>query len=258
MNSMGFIDGHLHSIFLSFYDLKLMVDSGYDGFVTLAYTPIPPSSVSSLRDHYEHLLFEKNRCGVLGLRVIVGVGIHPRCIPKGRLEDYISLTREYLEQVEVLGEVGLETGSDLELGVLEKQLNIAKELDLPVIVHTPRSNKIAIVKKIIEVLDRIGISSELVLIDHLTPSPLLLDMVLSHGLWAGFSIQEGKTRAMDVVWVVEKYPELADRIVLNSDSGLYPSNPIALKNAYEVLSSHLGRVDAYKLVSLNALRFLRL
>lgn len=254
---MGFIDGHLHSVFLSYYDIELMVHSSYDGFVTLAYTPIPPSSVGSLRDHFEHLMFEKTRCGNTGLRVYVGIGIHPRCIPSGDIRNYLGIIEEYLGSADVLGEVGLEIGSDVEVHVLEEQLRIAKRLDKPVIIHTPRANKHGILKKTIDVINNVGLSSELVVIDHLLPNPILLDLTVGQGYWLGFTIQPGKVKAMDILWIVENYPESIDRIIVNSDSGLYPCNPLAVKEAYEVLSEHIGRVNAYKLVSLNAIRFLK-
>ena len=254
---MGFIDGHLHSVFLSYYDIELMVHSSYDGFVTLAYTPIPPSNVDSLREHFEHLMFEKNRCGGTGLRVYVGVGIHPRCIPSGDIGSYLGIVEEYLGNTDVLGEVGLETGSDVEVRVLEEQLRIAKRLDKPVIIHTPRANKHVILRRIIDVVNNVGLPSELVVIDHLLPSPILLDLIVGRGYWLGFTIQPGKVKAMDVLWVVKNYPESIDKIIVNSDSGLYPCNPLAVKEAYEVLSEHMGKADAYKLVSLNAVRFLK-
>ncbi len=255
---MGFIDAHLHSIYLSWYDLSLMVEEGVDGVVTLAYTPIPPSSPSSLRDHFEHLMFEKTRCGGIGLKAYVGVGLHPRNLPgNGDIGEYLRVIENYLARADVLGEVGLESGSDLEVEVLREQLSLAKRLDKPVIVHTPKSSKYEIVKKIIGVIDDVGLSDEMVLLDHLIPSPRIIDLVIDRDFYLGFTMQQGKTGPEDVLYIVKMENDLAERIVLNSDSGVYPSYPLAVVEAFDVLEEELDKVVAYKLVSLNALRFLK-
>ncbi len=255
---MGFIDGHLHSTYLSWYDLSLMVGEGVDGIVSLAYTPIPPSSPSSLRDHFEHLMFERTRCGGIGLRAYIGVGLHPRDIPSnGGVEEYLKVVEDYLLVADVLGEVGLESGSDPEVRVFREQLLLAKRLDKPVIVHTPRSGKSEILKKIIGVIDDVGLSDEMVLLDHLAPSPRIIDLVIDRDFYLGFTMQPGKTSPEDVLYLVKNEGDLAERIVLNSDSGVYPSYPLAVVEAYDVLVEDLDNVVAYKLVSLNALRFLK-
>ncbi len=255
---MGFIDGHLHSIYLSWYDLSLMVEEGIDAVVSLAYTPIPPSTSSSLRDHFEHLMFEKTRCGGIGLRAYIGVGLHPRDIPSnGNIEEYLKVIESYLLRADLLGEVGLESGSDLEVKVFREQLLLAKRLDKPVIVHTPKSNKFEILKKIIGVIDDVGLSDEMVLLDHLAPSPRIIDLVIDRDFYLGFTMQPGKTSPEDVLYLVKTEGDLAERIVLNSDSGVYPSYPSAVVEAYDVLEEDLDKVIAYRLVSLNVLRFLK-
>lgn len=255
---MGFIDGHLHSIYLSWYDLLLMVEEGIDGVVSLAYTPIPPSTPSSLRDHFEHLMFEKTRCGSIGLRAYIGIGLHPRDIPSnGNIEEYLKVVENYLIQADLLGEVGLESGNDFEIKVFREQLLIAQKLDKPVIVHTPRSNKLKVLEKIIRAIDEVGLSDEMVLLDHLVPSPKIIDLVIDRDFYLGFTIQPGKTSPEDILYLIKTEGDLAERIVLNSDSGVYPSYPLALLEAYDVLEEDLDKVTVYKLVSLNALSFLK-
>ncbi len=54
------------------------------------------------------------------------------------------------------GEIGLETGNDLEVEVLTKQLKLAKSLEKPCI----------ITKKIIEILEKMDFPEVLAVIDH--------------------------------------------------------------------------------------------
>ncbi len=256
---MGFIDGHLHSVFLSWHDLSLMVEEGIDAIVTLAYTPIPPSSPSSLRDHFEHLMFDKTRCGGIGLRAYVGVGIHPRNIPlnnASNISEYLKIVEDYLGRADLLGEVGLESGSDLELSVLREQLLLARRTDKPVIIHTPRTNKFRIIEKIIRIIDDVALSDNRVLLDHLIPSPRIIELVVDRDFYLGFTMQSGKASPEDVLYLVKTEEEFIERIVLNSDSGVYPSYPLAVVEAYEELVEDLDKTVAYRLASLNALRFL--
>ena len=257
---MGFIDGHLHSIYLSWHDLSLMVEEGIDAIVTLAYTPIPPSSSSSLRDHFEHLMFDKIRCGSIGLRAYIGVGIHPRNIPLNNnastMDEYLKVVENYLGRANLLGEVGLESGSELEASILREQLLLAKKADKPVIIHTPKTNKIGILEKTIRIIDDVGLSDNRVLLDHLTPSPRIIELVSDRDFYLGFTMQPGKTSPEDVLYVVKTDEEFVERIILNSDSGVYPSYPLAVVEAYEELVEDLEKTVAYRLVSLNALRFL--
>lgn len=122
---------------------------------------------------FEHLLFEKTGVEVFGLRVFVGVGIHPRCIPSGDLKGFLGVVEEYLGVADVLGEVGLETGSDTEVRVLEERLKLAKRLDKLVIIHTPRINKYIMLEKVMDVIDRLDVLGKPVLIDHLIPLVLV-------------------------------------------------------------------------------------
>ncbi|MEM4489325.1 MAG: TatD family hydrolase [Desulfurococcaceae archaeon] len=133
--------------------------------------PVKPMNHASLIDLYRWLLDnEYKRVTSLGLRAMVGLGIHPRNIPSDWREA-LSYIEEILRAYSyaILGEVGFELGSEVEVEVevLREQLRIAKKSDRPVILHSPRRNELVIVKKLLKIVESSGLSEGLVIIDHL-------------------------------------------------------------------------------------------
>ncbi len=254
---MGFIDSHIHTIFLSWGELLDLAYSGYEAVITVAYTPYVPRSKESLADHFEHLLLEVDRLKSVGLRAFVGVGIHPRCFRPGLIGEYMEVLKEYLPKADVLGEVGLESCSDVEVELLKKQLELAKELGKPVILHTPRANKVVALKAALRAIKEVEIPEEVVVIDHLTLSEEVINLVKDKSTYLGFTIQQGKSSTHDITYLIEKHEELIDRVVLNSDAGRDPSDTLAVAKAYEELAKEGYGVEAVKVTSVNIKKLLK-
>ena len=120
-----------------------------------------------------------------------------------------------------LGELGLETGSEREVSILRKQLVWAASSlpgDKKIGIHTPRKNKARMTAMILDLLNEMPALHPRVVIDHVNAENV--DMVRNAGLMMGMTIQEGKMTAEMLVQLLEKYPDLENRIMLNSDSAL--------------------------------------
>jgi len=248
----GLIDPHAHTVFLSWRDLTYLAEAGYEAVVTLAYTPYVPTHPASLGDHFTHLEAEVTRLKALGLRAVIGVGLHPRCVKPEHASAQLEVVRKWLPKAHVLGEVGIENpDSNLEAEVLRAQLIMAKEAGLTAIIHTPRNRKREALKVIINAVKESGIKPENVIIDHLTPEPALLNKVVELGAWAGITIQQGKASVHDLEYLIEAAPNTLNHVVVNSDAGRDPSNPLAVAEAYDVLVRKGYVTEAYKLTSLN-------
>ena len=248
----GLIDPHTHTAFLSWKDLTYLAEAGYEAVVTLAYTPYVPSHPASLEDHFTHLEAEASRLKAVGLRAVIGVGLHPRCIKPGHASAQLEVVRRWLPKAHVLGEVGIENPtSNLEAEALRTQLMMAKEAGLTAVIHTPRNRKREALKAIINAVRESGIKPENVVIDHLTPEPALLDEVIKLGAWAGVTIQPGKASVQDLEYLIEAVPEALEHTLINSDAGRDPSNPLAAAEAYEALVRKGYVTEAYRLASIN-------
>jgi len=252
-----FIDAHTHHHLSNYSTLELIRGEGYEASVVLAYIPLRPSGPGTLVDLFNWLLdVEPERHKALGLKVYVGVGVHPRNIPLTGLEEVLNNMEDYLSRADVLGEVGLETSSDEECEVLLKLLKIADRLDKAAIIHTPRKAKDVAVKKLPKILMESGINLRRVVVDHASLD--LIEEFLRLGTYIGLTVQPGKLADVHVRDIVVKYPEVVDVGVLNSDCGRDPSDPLAVKKTYSLLINEgVGKVDANKLARDNFLRLIK-
>lgn len=125
-----------------------------------------------------------------------------------------SLTEHNL--VVAFGETGLQTGSIKELEVLRTQIEVAKEHDFPIIVHTPGDNKIEITEKTLPLINKTRINPELVIIDHVNAESI--SIVDKSGYNIGLSVQYNMLTPERASELVIQYSGDND-LVLNSDNG---------------------------------------
>ncbi len=225
---MTVIDTHIHSEGRSVEDLRFMAENGIRKAITCAFYPLPPKFQETLIDLARKLTeFEPRRGERAGMEIFSAIGIHPRCIPPDwqKVLDFVESYSGYV----AVGEIGLEDGTDEEREVLKSQLLLAKKLDIPAIIHTPRKNKVAILEKTLEILDSVSFPEDLALIDH--NSVETVKVVLERGYWAGITVQPGKLSVEEAVKIVEEFGD--ERLVANSDTGFSESDMLAVKKFYD-------------------------
>lgn len=226
-NKFDYFDTHLHSIFLSNFEMELLNTNGMKWCVTACYAPIPPKQGSAFEFLFDWLSKrEPQRLAPLGIESFSAIGIHPRSIPADNIEaknaietltGYLttpsSLTNnENRRNIVAIGEIGLETNSETEKKVFERQLEIAKAEKLPVIVHTPRKDKKNITKLSIEIISSFMPLS--VIIDHVNQENFLTAYDSEHYL--GLTIQTNKLSSVAASELLHAY-DIRNRVVLNSD-----------------------------------------
>ncbi len=242
---MEVFDAHIHSEGRSVEDLKRMSDAGIKFAVTMAFYPIRPLFAETLIDHFRKLIeFESKRGESAGMKIYAAIGIHPRCIPR-EWDKVLS----YMEEVSgyvAFGEIGLETGSKEEEEVFKSQLMLAKKLDVPCVIHTPRKNKEVIAAKTFEILERIEFPESLCLIDH--ANEFVAEESLKRGYFVGLTVQVDKLSVEEAVKIVEKFGE--DNFVANSDTGFSEADYLAVVKLSKALESE-------KVLIKNAKKFFR-
>lgn len=255
---MRIFDAHIHSDCRGMEDFEQLALFGTGAVVTCAHDTSRFSSAGSLFDHFERLLhLEVRRLRESGLSPYVALGIHPLTLPFPGVDEALGKLPAYLkrERVVALGEVGLQRGSEEELRVLMEQLKIAKKLDLPVILHTPREEKRVVTERLIEAVEEAGVSKERVLIDHVNGETI--DLVREFGGWIGLTVHPGKLAPRQAAELVEAWPP--ERAILSSDIASARSDIYAIPKAIlelRKLGADEGTIG--KVVYENALRFYRL
>ncbi|RLE50136.1 MAG: hypothetical protein DRJ31_02355 [Candidatus Methanomethylicota archaeon] len=257
MSTRKFIDVHTHTFFRSFEDLEEMALAGIEGIVICSFFPEKPSAASTLLDTFKWVLnSEKERVENAGIKAYPALGIHPKSIPASGIEDVLKELTSLIKKdvVYALGEIGLEDLTNEEEEVLRKQLRIAKEHDLPVIMHTPRKNKDLAVKKILHILVDEHVNCSKVLVDHLTLE--LISQVRELGAYCGLTVQPGKLSFEHVKKAVESFG--VDRMVVDSDVGRVPSDHLAVpKTAYYLIKASLNPHDVELITYFNAKKLLK-
>jgi predicted metal-dependent TIM-barrel fold hydrolase len=237
--SMECFDTHIHSEGKGITELKAMAEAGIKHVISCAYYPVVPSYSSTLIDMFRKLTsFEVERGKKAGLELIPAVGVHPRCICRG----WEKALKWVEENAEVIGEIGLECASDVEVEVLSAHLGIAKKLDLPCIVHTPKNNKLKVTEKVLKIVDASGIVEELVVIDHATPKTV--EEILKKGYYAGLTVQPGKISVEEVISIVEKHG--FEKFVLNSDTGFNDFEALTVVETANALKEKFDEKDVKK------------
>jgi predicted metal-dependent TIM-barrel fold hydrolase len=249
---MEVFDTHIHSEGRSVEDIAKMAEEGIKKAITCAFYPIQPKFPETLIDLFRKLTtFEVERGKSAGMEIYPAIGIHPRCIPPNY--------RKVIEHMEMecvaFGEIGLETGSDLEVEVLEEQLKLAKELDKPCIIHTPRKNKLEVTKKTIEILQKLEFPEDLAVIDHVSRETVKI--VLDSGYYAGLTVQPGKLSEEDVYSIVSEFG--VERFVINSDTGFDNADMFATtKTVKTLMDKGIAKDDVKKLAMDNGLKIFRI
>jgi predicted metal-dependent TIM-barrel fold hydrolase len=117
------------------------------------------------------------------------------------------------EGVVAIVEIGYDEQTPLEDKYFRLQLELAKELDLPVMVHTPHRDKKRGTTRSMDVCEEHGLDPAKVVIDHNNEETV--GEVLQRGFWAGFSIYPStKMGNARMVEILKQYG--AERIIVDS------------------------------------------
>lgn len=222
-----YFDAHIHADVRSYEDFEAMALAGVEKAVTCAHDVYRMSTSQVYLDHYERLLrVETRRAARGGVELYVALGVHPSAIPKDA-DSLLERLPEFLKEDKVvaIGETGLELKAKEEPKILERQLALAVELDMPIIIHTPKKEKEKAVEEILKLVDKSGIKPERVTIDHLKEESMKIAM--DSGVYLGLTIQPPSKLSHDeAAEIIEKYG--SRRFIISSDMSSIPSDPLAL------------------------------
>ncbi len=256
VEELQFLDAHIHANSRSSEDFRRLRLAGCRGAVAVAGAEAGFSSADSVLDFFRRLAdIDRPRLEAASLRCFLALGVHPRGIPRRGAEELLAaLPRAWREmQAAAAGELGLDTGSAEEIDVLRRQLALARDAGLPVLLHTPRKNKTEALRIILDLLNDFSFAPERALLDHLDEETL--PRARMSGCWLGLSVHPAK-------WSPERAARLvaaegAERIVLSTDLGAAPSYLFGITAAVAAMEEHQVPPDHIRrVVHQNALEFL--
>lgn len=188
---MLFIDPHAHMISRTTDDYERMAAAGVVAVIEPAFwVGQPRTNVGSYLDYLSHIVgFERFRAGQFGIRHYCTVGLNSKEANNQELaEGVMELIPRFAlkEGVVAIGEIGYDEQTQLEDKYFRLQLELAKKLELPVMIHTPHRDKKRGTSRSMDVCDEHGLDPRKVIVDHNNEETVR--ETLDRGYWAAFSI----------------------------------------------------------------------
>lgn len=227
---MMFIDPHAHMISRTTDDYQAMAAAGVVAVIEPAFwIGQPRTYVGTYIDYLSSIIgFERFRAGQFGIRHYCTVGLNSKEANNAELAEGVMdiLPRFALKEgVVAIGEIGYDEQTELEDKYFRLQLELAKELDLPVMIHTPHRDKKRGTTKSMDVCEEHGMDPSKIVVDHNNEETVR--EVLDRGYWAAFSIYPStKMGNVRMVEILQEYG--ADRIMVDSACDWGISEPLGV------------------------------
>jgi uncharacterized protein len=232
-----YIDPHIHMTARTTYDYLIMRESGIVAVIEPAFwLGQPRTNAGSFQDYFSSLVgWERFRSGQFGIRHYCTIGLNPK---EANNEALAAEVLELLplfackEGVVAIGEIGYDDMTQAEDKCFRAQLELAKELDMVVLIHTPHRNKKAGTSQSMDVCIEHGLDPAKVVIDHNNEETVR--EVLDRGFWAAFTIYpHTKMGNARMVEVVRQYG--CDRIIVDSSADWGISDPLAVPKTAQLM-----------------------
>ena len=235
---MMFLDPHIHMSARTTDDYQTMAKAGIVAVIEPAFwLGQPRTSAESYKDYLSSLVgWERFRASQFGIKHYCTIGLNSKEANNEALaEAVMEIFPLYAckEGVVAIGEIGYDDMTPLEDKYFRLQLELAQELDLPVMIHTPHRNKKSGTSRSMDVCLEHGLKPSQVIVDHNNEETL--QEVLDRGFWAAFTIYPHTKMGNErMVEVVRHYG--CDRIIVDSSADWGVSDPLAVPKTAQLMA----------------------
>ena len=253
---MYFIDPHIHMVSRTTDDYQAMRAAGIVAVIEPAFwLGQPRTDPGTFKDYFSTLIgWERFRASQFGIRHYCTMGLNSKEANNEPLaERVMELLPLYAgkEGVVAIGEIGYDDQTPTEDKYFRLQIEIAKEFNLPILVHTPHRDKKNGTVRSMNVLEEHGIPPHMAIIDHNNEETVKL--VLDRGYWTAFTIYPNtKMGNQRMVEILKQFG--SERIIVDSAADWGVSDPLAVpKTAALMLEQGVSKNDVYLSCYKNAL-----
>lgn len=221
-------DIHLHTPRMVGVDMEMISVGGVEAAIAPTEHCITGmNSGEAVKQYWRRLIgYEISHAKSLGIELFIGLAVpYYGVTPEGMaecLEELPKYVKENRERVVCIGETGLNVGIEDEVKPFRSHLKIAKEFNLPVIVHTACPNEpedivIKTTKQAIEILKEEKFPVERAVLDETGLNTI--EMRLESGAMVNLGVCYDKLRPDDVADIVKKYPDKRHKLMVSSMVG---------------------------------------
>ena len=261
---MNIIDPHIHMYSRTTDDYHHMYDAGIRAVVEPSFwLGLPRRYAGTFFDYFAHILdFENIRAARFGIDHFCCISMNPK------EADNLDLAMEVLDGIEpyfdhprcvAVGEIGFNLITPNEEKVLMRQMEIAKEKNMLLLIHSPHDTPTVSKKKGIErtiaILRELNYDHERVIMDHNTEETMSLTR--NADLWAGLSVYPySKLNPQRVVDIQRKWG--IEKLMANSAADWGVADPCSLANVAKTMAAGgFSQPQIEKFVFENPLRFFK-
>ena len=174
------------------------------------------------------LEFEHTRAARYGIDHWSAIGMNPKEAENRKLADeVIDGMGEYLDHPRcvALGEIGFNNITENEEHALVRQLRMAEERKMPVVLHLPHFNKLKGIKRVLEIIKGEGLTCERIDIDHNVEETI--GLALESGCYAGMTVYPySKLSPERVSAMIKEHGH--ERVIVNGSADWGISDPLSL------------------------------
>ncbi|MDB5120758.1 MAG: hydrolase TatD [Sphingobacteriales bacterium] len=251
VKGMRFFDPHVHMTSRTTDDYQAMADAGVVALIEPAFwLGQPRTGLDTFRDYYSSLIgWERFRSSQFGIKHYCTIGLNSREANNEELAEQVIEMLPlfiYKEGVVGIGEIGFDDQTAAEDKYYRLQLELAKEANLPVQIHTPHRDKKQGTQRSMDIAIEHGLDPYTVIVDHNNEETV--KEVLDRGFWAAFTIypftKMGNERMVDIV---KQYG--TERIMINSAADWGISDPLAVPKTAALMKARGISVADIELVT---------
>ncbi len=247
---MIIIEPHIHMFSRTTDDYQAMYASGVRCCVEPAFwLGSPRRHAGTFFDYFELILdYETVRGERFGIDHYACISVNPKEADNAPLaRETLAGIGPYLDHPRCIcvGEIGFNEITKNEEAAFVRQLRMAEERALPVMIHTPHRNKKKGVERIIEILKAEGLTMPRINIDHNTEETI--GLVAPLDCWAGMTVYPySKLDPVRVVNILKQYG--TERKLVNSSADWGVSDPTALRKTADNMKAAGFSEDEVKTV----------
>src|SRR6202165_5034029 len=244
------IDPHAHMISRTTDDYEARAKAGVGAITEPPFClGQPRTNVGSFIDYFSLISgFERFRAGQFGIRHYCTIGLNPKEANNEAVAEAVleALPRFLVKEgVVAMGELGYDEQTPLEDKALRAQIELAKEFEIPIMIHTPHRDKRPGTLRTMDVLKEHGFDPARCVIDHNNEETVR--EVRDRGYWCAFSIYPNtKMGSERMAAMVESYRPA--RLIVDSACDWGVSDPLAVAKTARLMAQRGVSAEAIRQV----------
>jgi hypothetical protein len=234
---MRFFDPHIHLTSRTTDDLERMAAAGVRAVIEPAFwLGQPRTTAGAFVDYFTSLLgWERFRAAQFGIAHYCAIGLNSKEANNEPLaREVLELLPRFAlkEGVAAIGEIGFDEITPAEERAYVAQVELAREHDMVVMVHSPHRDKKRGIRRSLDIARELRFPMQKLVIDHNNEETVA--GTLEAGAWAAFTIYpHTKMGSERMVEIVKKYGP--QRIIVDSSADWGVSDPLSVPRTAKLM-----------------------